>query len=120
MTNLHCGVGIINVDAKLHSAADCEAASSKPHITLQSCLHLAASSGTPPVIIVAAETRIDLLFYEEYAPPTACHITMPYRRNNNSFRMFLEPLQSMCRVYTPSCIALNHAACTCAVMLLMA
>ncbi len=41
------------------------ASSAQLHVMLQSCVQLSSLSGILPVIIIAAETRTDLLFFEE-------------------------------------------------------
>ncbi len=61
---------------------------------LRSCVQsVSAAAGALPIIVIAAETRTDLLFFEECAYVSQIVIEF------NTFHMFIEPLQSICRVY---------------------
>ena len=68
---------------------------------LRSCVQsVSAAAGALPIIVIAAETRTDLLFFEEYAYVSQIVIEC------DTFHMFIEPLQSLCRVY----VSLNQSS----------
>jgi hypothetical protein len=77
-------------------------------VLLQTCAQLSRERGALPVIVIAAETRADLLCYEEYVMHSS---VLRAHSNPNSLCMYIEPLQSLCRVYkspTASFISCTH------------